>query len=74
MSIEKNEAPAADLIWGCAAIAAAIGRNQQATFHLLENQLLPARKVGGRWVASRRKLIDALVGDELRTVGHEHAA
>jgi hypothetical protein len=40
MSIEKNEAPADDLIWGCAAIAAAIGRNQQATFHLLENQLL----------------------------------
>ena len=74
MSIEKNEAPAADLIWGCAAIAAAIGRNQQATFHLLENQLLPARKVGGRWVASRRKLIDALVRDELRTVGHEQGS
>jgi hypothetical protein len=48
MSIEKNEAPADDLIWGCAAIAAAIGRNRRATFHLLENQLLPARKVGER--------------------------
>jgi hypothetical protein len=64
MSIEKNEAPADDLIWGCAAIAAAIGRNQRATFHLLENQLLPAHKVGERWVASRKKLLATLTGDE----------
>jgi hypothetical protein len=63
MSIEKNEA-ADDLIWGCAAIAAAIGRNRRATFHLLENQLLPARKVGERWVASRKKLLATLTGDE----------
>ena len=60
----NNESP--DLVWGCAAIAKAIGRSQRATFHLLENELLPARRVGGRWCASRRKLLDALVGNEYR--------
>ena len=58
----NNESP--DLVWGCAAIAQAIGRSERATFHLLENELLPARRVGGRWCASRRKLLDALIGDD----------
>jgi hypothetical protein len=31
---------------------------------MLENGLLPARKVGGRWVASRKKLLAAVTGDE----------
>lgn len=45
-----------DLLWGCAAIAAALGVTERACFHMLEQRQLPARKVGGRWVASRRKL------------------
>jgi hypothetical protein len=56
--IADDETP--DLIWGCSAIAKAIGRSERSTFHLLERQLLPAKRVGGRWVASRRKLLDAL--------------
>jgi hypothetical protein len=61
-SVEKDGAPV-DLIWGCAAIAAIIGRSQRATFHLLENQRLPARKIGERWVASKRRLLETLTGD-----------
>jgi hypothetical protein len=53
-----------DLVWGCSAIAETIGRDERATFHLLKRQLLPAKRVGGRWCASRRKLIEALTGDE----------
>ncbi|TMJ91109.1 MAG: DNA-binding protein [Alphaproteobacteria bacterium] len=60
-SIEETTAP--DLVWGCAAIAEVIGRTERATFHLLKSQLLPARRVGGRWCASRRKLIETLTGD-----------
>jgi hypothetical protein len=45
-----------DLIWGAAAIAEAIGVTQRKCFHLLEAGLLPARKVGGRWVISRKTL------------------
>jgi hypothetical protein len=45
-----------DLIWGVAGIAREIGRNVRQTFHLLENDRLPARKIGGRWCASRSGL------------------
>jgi hypothetical protein len=53
-----------DLLWGCRAIAKAIGRSERATFHMLEAGALPARKVMGRWVASRRDLFAALRGSE----------
>ena len=45
-----------DLIWGATAIATAIGKTRRATFHLLERGVIPARKIGNQWVASRRKL------------------
>jgi len=56
-----GEAPA-DVIWGCARIAEVIGRSERSTFHLLEQHLLPAKRIGGRWCASRRKLLEALTG------------
>jgi hypothetical protein len=63
ISIHEDETPG-DLLWGAAAIAAVIRRSPGATFYMLESGgVLPARKVGGRWVASRRKLLNALTGD-----------
>lgn len=53
----------ADVLWEVAAIAAVIGRTERQTFHLLSTGQLPAKKVGGRWVASRTKLISYLIGD-----------
>lgn len=44
------------LAWGCEAIAEEIGRTPRQTFHMLTRGELPAKKVGGRWVASRKKL------------------
>ncbi|NEH85294.1 helix-turn-helix domain-containing protein [Rhizobium leguminosarum bv. trifolii] len=46
-----------DLIWGAEAIAKAIGRSPRAVFYMLDNGELPAKKVGGRWVIERSKLI-----------------
>ena len=46
-----------DLVWGGESIAKIIGRTPRITFHLLEKGELPAKKVGGRWVAERSKLI-----------------
>ncbi|MBL0374009.1 DNA-binding protein [Rhizobium sp. KVB221] len=46
-----------DLIWEVAEIAKLIGRTDRQTFHMLSAGLLPAKKVGGRWVCSRSKLI-----------------
>lgn len=38
------------IIWGCAAIAKAIGRSEKATFHALQDGKIPgARKIAGRW-------------------------
>lgn len=44
------------LLWGAEAIGAEIGVGVRRTFHLLEKGAIPARKVGGRWVADRAKL------------------
>jgi hypothetical protein len=60
MSQVENDAP----VWGAEAIGAVINKPPRAVFHLLENGLLPAKKVGGRWVASRKKLLALVMGDE----------
>ena len=51
-----------DLAWGVDEIAKAIGRDARATYHLLSAQRLPAKKGGGRWVASRSRLREFLTG------------
>jgi hypothetical protein len=45
-----------DLIWGAKAIAAELNQSERQTFHLLERGLLPAGKVGEKWVGSRKAL------------------
>ena len=52
-----------DLVWGINGIAKVIGRSDRQTYHLLTSGLLPAKQVGSRWVASRKKLIEALIGE-----------
>ncbi|ANL55091.1 hypothetical protein AMC82_CH03933 [Rhizobium phaseoli] len=54
--MEQKE-PQFDLVWGGEEIAKVIGRTPRITFHLLEKGELPAKKVGGRWVAERGTLI-----------------
>lgn len=51
-----------DLIWEVAEIARLIGRTERQTFHLLQSGQLPAKKVGGRWVAERGQLIRFFMG------------
>ncbi len=46
-----------DLIWEVSEIAKLIGRSERQTFHMLNKGELPAKKVGGRWVAERNKLL-----------------
>lgn len=53
----ENHEIADDLVWGASAIAKLIGRTDRQTFHLLSSGELPAKRVGGRWVASKTKLI-----------------
>ncbi|MCS3740208.1 hypothetical protein FHX16_002176 [Rhizobium sp. BK661] len=51
-----------DLIWEVSEIAKTIGRTERQTFHLLSKGEIPGKKVGGRWVCSRRKLTEFLMG------------
>lgn len=51
------------LVWGAEEIAKLIGRSTRSTFHMLDSGELPAKKVGGRWVAERSKLIAFFMGD-----------
>jgi hypothetical protein len=43
-------------LWGAAAIGAAMGCNERRAYHLLENGLVPATKVGNVWSSTRRRL------------------
>jgi len=60
----NTESPENDLLWGVAEIGKAIRRTDRQVYHLLARGLLPGRKIGASWVASRRKLFTALMGDE----------
>ena len=59
-----DETLARDLCWGAEEIAREIGRPRSATFHMLSTGQLPAKKVGGRWCASRSKLRSLFLGDD----------
>jgi hypothetical protein len=51
------------VLWGCEEIGAAIGCNPRRTHYLLDQGQLPgAKKVGGRWCISRRRLRDIFEG------------
>lgn len=52
-----------DFLWGVEPIAHEIARDVRATYHLLASGEIPAKKVGGRWVASRMKLRAFLRGE-----------
>ncbi|NTH65289.1 DNA-binding protein [Agrobacterium rhizogenes] len=56
-NISETSVQRLDLVWEVEEIASLIGRTRRQTFHLLTNGQLPAKKVGGRWVAERSKLI-----------------
>lgn len=59
----KNQNRQLDLIWGASAIAKVIGRTDRQTFFMLEKGVLPAKKISGRWVAERSKLIAFFMED-----------
>jgi hypothetical protein len=45
-----------DLIWGVSAIAKEINQSKHATYYMLAQRRLPAKKVGDKWVAVRSRL------------------
>lgn len=45
-----------DLVWGAVPIAQALNVTPRRAFYLLENGLVPGKKVGNRWVVKRSEL------------------
>lgn len=58
--MQSKDDLANDLVWGAKAIASALGVDTRTGFYLLEKGLVPAKKVGRAWVASRRQLREHL--------------
>lgn len=58
MPVANSVAPTTedDLVWGGDAIAREIKKTRTQTYYLLEKGLLPARKVGIQWVATKGNL------------------
>jgi predicted DNA-binding transcriptional regulator AlpA len=50
-----NENPMG-LLWEVKNIAAFIGLSERSTYHLLSQGLLPAKKIGDKWVAQKDEL------------------
>jgi hypothetical protein len=53
-----------DIVWGAAEIGRVIRKSERQAYYLLEAGLLPGRKIGRQWCASRGKLLRALLGEE----------
>lgn len=62
---DKPEEIGLDLLWGMTNIAKELGLNRRQAYYLLESGVVAgARKVGGRWCASRsglRRHFDSLL-------------
>jgi hypothetical protein len=62
-TIVTPPSPQADLdlpVWGAEPIGQIIGRDERQTFHLLENALIDATKVGRQWVSTPRRLLKSI--------------
>ena len=53
-----------ELIWGAANIGRELNLDTRQAFYALERGSIPAKKVGGKWVAERGKLRDFFTGQE----------
>jgi hypothetical protein len=44
-------------VWGADEIGAVIRRSRRQTYHLLENRLIDADRIGGTWRSTPRRLL-----------------
>jgi hypothetical protein len=51
-------------VWGAEAIGRVIDRTEGETFYLLANGHLDAKKIGGRWTSTPRRLLRSLEGNQ----------
>jgi len=59
-NVNSQESAEHDLLWTASEIAKALNLKERQVWYLLERGELPARKIGGKWVASRQALLRAV--------------
>lgn len=57
---QQNVPNKSGILWGATQIAHEIGRSNPATYRLIKNGTIPARRVGGEWAISRAELYATL--------------
>lgn len=57
MQTTEQQTETFEPVWGGSAIARVLGTTDQQAFYILTRGLIPAKKIGGRWVADRNELI-----------------
>jgi len=65
MADTATDNPQSDYAWGVPAIALEVRLPEKSVYHILEKKpgTLPAKKIAGKWVASRSRLRAALIGE-----------
>lgn len=56
MTIEAQINSGLDLVWEAGPIGKVLGLTARQTHYMLANGVIPAKKIGGRWVAERSQL------------------
>jgi hypothetical protein len=56
-----------DIIWGASKIGEAVGLSRRSAYYALESGLLPGTKIGSKWVASRERLLAAVLNESTHT-------
>jgi len=62
---EHNNSGENDIVWGVAGIAKTINRTPRQAYHMIDQKLLRSvKKIGGRYCASRNRLLAELLDGE----------
>jgi hypothetical protein len=64
MSQEKQKQPSGDLLWGAEAIADHIGRSKRQTYYLIENEMIPVKRIGPKMIVGSATEITASLKSE----------
>ena len=64
MSQQKQKQSSGDLLWGAKAIADHIQRTERQTQYLIENDMIPVKRLGPKTLVGSKTQIDASLKSE----------
>jgi hypothetical protein len=61
---QTQQQSSGDLLWGVEEIADYIRRSKRQTYYLIENEMIPIKRVGPKMIVASRTEIDATLKSE----------